>query len=101
MRQALDATNISNLIRSRKRNSATFFPCAPCAPDAVHVIGGIIGKIVVDDDFDTGNVDAACGDIGGDKDTINAGFESLQRGFTLCKRTIRVDFGCGVPHGHE
>ena len=48
------------------------------AADAVHVVLGIFGDAVVDDVGDSGDVDAPCGDVGGDEDIVGAFLESLE-----------------------
>ena len=46
----------------------TRIPGAAGAADAVHVVLGVFGDAVVDHVGDAGDVDAACGDVGGDDD---------------------------------
>ena len=55
-------------------------PGAACAPDAVDVDLLVLGALVVDDVRDVVDVDASCGDVGGDQDidlAVTEGAQSL------------------------
>ena len=58
------------------------------ASDAVHIIFGVFRQIVVDDQFYAGDIYAARCDIGGDKESIFARFESLKCLAALSERTV-------------
>ena len=60
--------------------------------DAMDVILGLPGEIVVHHKLDAANIDAARGNISCDEHAILAGFEPLQCFSPLAKRTIRMNF---------
>ena len=52
---------------------------AACAADAVDVILGMMGRVVVDHVTDVGNVEAAGGDVGADQQLDLVGAERVER----------------------
>lgn len=64
----------------------------------MNVVTCSIGEIVIDDELDTGDVDTARGDVGGDEDTIAAGFEPIERFAPLTEGPVRVNLRDLVPH---
>jgi hypothetical protein len=69
---------------------------APGAADAVHVILGVVRKIVVDDELDPLHVNAARGDVGRHEHAIFPVLEPVERLAALAERAVSVEFGCGV-----
>ena len=63
--------------------------------DAVDVGVGVLGERVVDDVGEVGDVDASCGDVGGDEDVDFLFFEVVEGSFSLGLREIAMD-GFGV-----
>jgi hypothetical protein len=61
------------------------------APDAMDVILGMFGKVVIDDVRDAVDVNTASGDVRRDEDTNRAVLEILQRAQSLVLGTIRVE----------
>src|SRR5688500_1786109 len=90
--ESLDITDAPRLVRSCKRDGAAFATGASCASDAVDIVARIIRQVKVDDDFDTRDIDTACGDIRRDENAINSFFETIQCGSALHERSIGMDF---------
>lgn len=63
---------------------------ASSAADAVYVILGMFGEVVIDDVRDAIDVNTASGDVRRDEHTNRAALEILQRAQALVLRTIRV-----------
>ncbi len=68
------------------------------AADAVDVLLGHVGQVVVDDVRDIVDVDAARGDFGGDENTRLALLEAVERTGALALALVAVD-GVGVEAG--
>ncbi len=79
LHDALNLIHIPALIGRRERNGGSGHAGAAGAADAVNVIFHIIGEVVVDDQLDAFDVDAAGGDIGRDQHAVAAIFEALER----------------------
>src|SRR5690606_8956467 len=91
-----DIAHQGALVGRGERNGVAFFPSASGAADAVHVVLGVIGQVVVDDALDAGDVDTACGDVGRHQNAVASRLETVQRGAALGQRAVGVDFGHGV-----
>ncbi len=63
------------------------------APDAVDVIVGGGGHIVIDDVRDAFHIQAAGGDVGGNHHLVMAALEASQRRLALTLRTVAVQAG--------
>jgi len=70
---ALDIADLKNFATGHKRNGATTASRTTGPSDPVDVIFHIVGKIVVEDDLDIIDIDAAGGDVGGHEE-FEAGF---------------------------
>jgi hypothetical protein len=81
----------------RKVIAIPVLPSAPGAADAVDVGLLVLGALVVDDVGDVLDVDAACGDIGGDEDVDLAVAEGPQRLLAGALTEVAVDGGSGEP----
>src|SRR3989344_7051172 len=77
--KSLNAFDIVSLLRKRKGYRATLGSRPPGPPDAVHVICGSRGQIIVDDKLYTFNINAARRDIGRDKHAIASSLETFER----------------------
>jgi len=66
--QSLDLCHLAHLLIRHKSicGAVCLRPCGPT--DAVNIILPIMGHIVVDDEFNLVNVDAAAEDVGGNED---------------------------------
>ena len=69
---------------------------APGATDAMHVILGVVRKIVIDDELDAFYINAARGDVRCHEHAILAILESIERFAALAERAVGVELGCGV-----
>ena len=89
--ESFDLAKIFGLIvRDKGDRVAGCFGTAGAA-DAVDIIFGKRGHVEVDDVRDALNVDAACGDVGGDHDLVFAGLKAFQCPLTLALRAAGVD----------
>ena len=61
------------------------------AADAVHVVLGLRGQVVVDDVRDAVDVDAAGDDVGGDEHAVGAVLEAVERVLALRLGAVGVD----------
>ena len=66
-----------------------------CAANAVHIVFGIVGHIIVDDHSDVVNVNASCHDVGGHEHVDVASFEFEHHRVALLLFQVRVH-GCRV-----
>ena len=71
----LDARKAATVTLTNKGYCDTFFTCTGCAADAVHIVLGLGGNVVVDNHRNVVDVDSARHDIGGDKDVGMPGLE--------------------------
>ncbi len=69
---------------------------AACSANAVDVVFGVLGDVVVDDVADTCDIDAACGDVGGDHDFVASGFEAFEGIDAFGLGAVGVECGDGV-----
>ena len=67
--------------------------CSARSSDAVDVVFGVLGHVVVDDVADVGDVDAARDDVGGDEYLDLAGAEVFQRGLACVLRARPPQLG--------
>jgi len=67
------------------------------APRAVQVVLGVVRRVVLDDEVDVVDVDAAGGDVGGDQDPRIAGGEPVQGPLALVLVAVPVDRGGADP----
>src|SRR3989344_3509874 len=86
------------LVGSRERYCPPGRSGSARAPYPVDIISGVVRQIIIDNHFNSHDVNSAGGDIGRHEHAISAGFKSLQRLAALAKRAVRVDFGGAVPH---
>ena len=71
------------------------------AADAVDIIFGMLGNVVIDDMADTFDVDAARGDVGGDHDLIFSGFKTGEGFGSLVLRAVGVENSDGMIGGAQ
>src|SRR5829696_891028 len=90
-RQPLDGAHREFVHRGDERDGAAGLARAPRAADAVDVVLGRLGHVVVDDVRDRLHVDAARRDVGGDEHARRAVLEAAQRGLALGLRAVGVD----------
>ena len=76
--EVLDGDRVFEFVGSENGEGVPFFFGAAGSSNAVDVILGVLGDAVVDDVGDTGDVDAAGGDVGGDEDVVAAVFEASE-----------------------
>ena len=76
--ETFDIPNLACLFRRGERVGLADSLGATRAADAVHIIFGIRGDIVVDDVGDAGHIDAASGNVGGDHHFIFARFKAFE-----------------------
>ena len=67
------------------------------APDAVHVIFGNARQIVIYDQFNIRHINAARGNIGGNKHAVLPRLESIKRFAALVQGAIGMNFRGGMP----
>jgi len=67
------------------------------APRAVQVVLGVVRRVVLDDEVDVVDVDAAGGDVGGDQDPRIPGGEPVQGPLALVLVAVPVDRGGADP----
>ena len=67
----------------------------------MHVVVRVPRHVVVDDEVDVGDIEAAAGDVGGDEDAGGAGAEAREVGGALGLREERVQGGGAVVEGVE
>ena len=79
--------------RRHKAHRQAAFSCAACAPDAVGVVGGGAGEVEVHHDRQLIDVDAPCGEIGGDQHVPALFLEFLQRLFARALAEAAVKRG--------
>ena len=72
-------------------DGVAFFFGACGAADAVDVVLGIDGDVVVEDVGDAFDVEASCGDVGGDEDVVLTFTESLEGALALDLGAVSVD----------
>jgi hypothetical protein len=70
---------IAFLVGRRKRDRVPLLPRPGRAAYAVHVVFCVFGQVVINNQLYAGNVYAPCGDIGGDKHPVPAGFKPFER----------------------
>jgi hypothetical protein len=70
---------------------------ARSAADAVHVILGVVRKIIIEYEFDPLYVNATRSDVGRYKYSVFSVAESLERFAPLAKRSVGMKFGGRVP----
>src|SRR6202043_2653483 len=66
-------------------------------PGAVQVVLGVVRRVVLDDEVDVVDVDAARGDVGGDQDPRIPGGEPVQGPLALVLVAVPVDGGGADP----
>lgn len=96
--QAFDVPDIARLFRCRERDGPAFLSGARRASDAMHIVGGIVGKIEIDHHGNVRNVDAAGGDVRCDENAVLARFKTLQCFLPLRLRAIGVHLCRTVSH---
>ena len=64
---AFNALQAINITAKDKAYGTTFTAGAPCASNAVHVVFGVLGDVVVENGFDIIDVESTSGDVGGDE----------------------------------
>ena len=84
---------MGKLLGSHDCEGVTLGLSATSPADAVNVILGVLGNVVIDDMTHPGYVDAARSDIGGDHHLVAARFESLQRIDTLLLGAVGMHNG--------
>ncbi len=84
----LDVRQAHGVHLAGEADRVTLFTQARGAADAMHVVLGIEGQVVVVDVLDPGDMQAARGDIGGHEDFELAGLEAAQQAFALFLRHI-------------
>ena len=94
----LDLPHVLPLVGGGEGDGVAGLSGAACPPDAVDVVFGVVREVEVDHQFDACDVDAACGDIGGDKNPVLAGLESAQGFLPLRQGSVGVDFCCVMAH---
>lgn len=67
------------ILRRRETERISNRVCASSASDAMDVIFGMFGKVVIDDMGDAVHVNAASGDVGRDKDANRTVLKILER----------------------
>ena len=81
--QSLNTLYIFLLIESGKRHRPTGKTSSPGASDSMDIIFGIRWQIVVDNQLDSQNINAAGGDIGRHQRTVLSGLKTIERFATL------------------
>ncbi len=99
--EALDVANLASLLGRGEREGIADRRGAAGAADAVDVILGIRGNVVVDDVRHAGDVDAAGGDVRGDHHLVLAGLEAFECLDALRLRAVGVQDGDGMIRGLE
>ena len=94
--EVLDGLQCRNFFAVHKREGVADILRAAGAADPVHVILGMLGHVVVDNVADAGDVEAACGDIGGDHDFVFAALESFERFNTFALGAVGVQNRYGM-----
>src|ERR1700721_1789750 len=90
---ALELKEIRALFPQKECGSNAAFSGAACAADAMDEIFGDVGKIIVDDVGDVLDVNAASGDVGGDKDAILPALEAGEGRGALRLRAVAMNHG--------
>ena len=85
--------NFTIIFSSNKRYGETLGSEAPCTADAMQVLIALIGEIVVDDDVNTGDIDAATEQIRSDQDATFVVLKLLvlRNSILLLHRTVDTD----------
>ena len=88
--ETFDRLERGNFFAVHERKRVTDVLSAPGATDAMYIIFGMLGHIVIDDMTDAGDVEPARSDVSRNHDFVFAALESLEclDAFTL--RAIRV-----------
>jgi hypothetical protein len=96
--RSFNGSKLFELVWSRDGHRATGMSGSARSTNAVDVVFGLIGQVVVDNDADFLDVDSAGGDIGGDEESEFAVLEPFESSSTLGKRTVRVNLSGAVTH---
>jgi len=91
--EALNRANVIGVLRRGERERVAHGHRAAGAADAVNVVLGIRGHVVVDHVRNAGDVDAARGYVGGDHHLVFSVLETGERLDALVLRAIRVKDG--------
>ena len=81
--ESFNHTKLFVLISGDKGNRVSGGFGAACPADTMNVVLGNGGHVEIDDVRDTGDVDTAGGDIGGDHNAVVAVFEAVECALTL------------------
>lgn len=81
--ESLNIRDVTFLVGRCERDGVTCSPGPAGSADAVDVVRGIVGQVVVYNELDIFYVYAASGDVGRDKDAVFAVPEAAERFFAL------------------
>ena len=84
-----------------KENIPSVRACPAGASDTVDVVFGLGRQFVVDDEGQLGDVQSACGDVGGDEDAQAAFFEGVEGFKAALLGFVAVDGLGGKVAAHE
>lgn len=76
------------LVRCRESDCAAGLSCSSRAPDAVDIIFGEFGNIIIDNQFYADDIYSACSDIGCDEYAIFACLKTFERIAALGQRSV-------------
>ena len=86
--QFFNTADIFALFRGSERDGPALKPGAGCPADAMDVILGIFGEVVVNDKLYPGDIDAPGRDIGRDEYPVLAYLETFERLSSLIQGTV-------------
>ena len=101
LNESLDGDDIKLLIGSGERHRPTRLARATSSSNAVDVILGLLGKVVVHDEPNIFNVDAAGRDVGRHEHLIPVLLETLEGLLALAERPVSVDLDGGYAEVPE
>lgn len=94
--EAFDVLHMREFFGDHDGKSVADILGAAGASDAVDIVFGVLGDIVIDDMRNARDVDAPSGDVGGDHDFVAAAFEAFERIDAFRLGSVRVEDGDGV-----
>ena len=86
--EPFNAADFSSLLGGNEGHCLTGLTRPAGPADPVHVVVGIVGEIVIYDDFNVLHVNAACRDVGGDEHPMDARLEPVECSAALGHRQI-------------
>ena len=94
--EAFDGADVVDFFGGENGDGVADLEGAAGAADAVDVVFGMLGDIIIDHVRNAGDVEASGGDIGGDEDFILATFEAGEGVFAFALGAIGVEDGDGM-----